>query len=55
MTSIYGKGIDDPVWKDVKDLPLKQEDKISLQATIKNQATAGLALLNSQNLDALKV
>jgi phage-related protein len=54
-TSVYAQSIDDPVWSDVKNLPLKQEDKISLQTTIRNQATAGLALLNSQNLDALKV
>ncbi|MEO8414746.1 MAG: DUF4157 domain-containing protein [Ginsengibacter sp.] len=55
LKTVYGKDIDDPVWKDVKDLPLKQEDKIALQNTIRAQADAGLSLLNSQNLDALKV
>ena len=54
MQSIYGKDINDAVWQDVKNLPLKQEDKISLQTKIRSQATAGLSLLNSQNLDALK-
>jgi hypothetical protein len=55
LQGVYARGIDDPVWQDVKALPLKDEDKISLQTTIKTQANAGLTLLNSQNLDALKV
>jgi len=55
LQSVYSKDINDPVWKDVKDLPLKEEDKVSLQTTIKGQANAGLSLINSQNLDALKV
>ena len=54
LKGVYARDIDDPVWKDVKDLPLKQEDKITLQTKIRSQATAGLSLINSQNLDALK-
>ena len=54
LKGVYARDIDDPVWKDVKDLPLKQEDKITLQTKIRSQATAGLNLINSQNLDALK-
>jgi hypothetical protein len=55
LKTVYSKGIDDPVWKDVKDLPLKDEDKITLQTQIKSQANAGLSLINAQPLDALKV
>lgn len=55
MQSVYGRDIDDPVWKDVKDLPLVDADRQTMQSNIRSQATAGLSLINSQNLDALKV
>ena len=55
MQSVYGKDLDDEVWADVKNLPMTQADKETLRTRIKNQASAGLTLMNSQNLDALKV
>jgi len=54
MRAVYGRGLDNDVWKDVRDLPLSQTDKTELQTRIRNQANSGLSLLNSQNLDALK-
>lgn len=55
MQTIYGKDLTDPVWADVNSLPIVLADKITLQNSIRSQATAGLSLINSQNLDALKV
>lgn len=55
MRSVYDRGLDDPVWKDVKDLPLSADDKTTLRTRIKSQADAGLSLINAQPLDALKV
>jgi hypothetical protein len=54
LKTVYSKGIDDPVWKDVKDLPVNEEDKITMQTRIKGQAEAGLSLIIAQPLDALK-
>lgn len=55
MRAVYARDLNDDVWKDVNDLPLTQTDKEALQTRIRNQANSGLGLLNSQNLDALKL
>jgi hypothetical protein len=54
LKNVYNKGIDDPVWQDVKNLPVEEKDKEDIRTRIKGQADAGLSLMESQPLDALK-